>query len=384
MPTTTVRPRTRTAPQAGSEKTPDLQLLRRAVPKHCFQASNTTSALYALRDLAAVCVLSLLLSLVPHVASAPARWALWTLGSFLQGLFFTGIWIVAHECGHEALFTARWLNDAVGFVLHSLLLVPFFSWKYTHARHHRYTNHMEKDTAFVPHQSRQALWRSRLGALLGLAEDSPVQNTLLLLGHQLLGWPMYMLAYVSAGPQSGFRPRRLPLRSHFNPKSGFFTPKEQPFVLLSDLGIGLVAAALWLAARRVGCATVLAAYVVPYLWVNHWIVAITFLHHTHHSVHHYKSETWTYTDGALSTVDRDFGFVGKHIFHGIIEFHVVHHLFPRIPFYHAEEATESLKSVLGDRYVSDPSPFLQSLWKTFATCTFVAEKTAPGVMEWVQ
>lgn len=59
-------------------------------------------------------------------------------------------------------------------------------------------------------------------------------------------------------------------------------------------------------------------------------VAITYLHHTHPDLPHYTEEGWSYVKGALSTVDRDFGFIGKHIFHGIIEKHVVHHLFPYV------------------------------------------------------
>ncbi len=57
-------------------------------------------------------------------------------------------------------------------------------------------------------------------------------------------------------------------------------------------------------------------------------VAITYLHHNHPDVHHFDAQGWTFVKGALATVDRDFGFVGKHLFHGIIDTHVVHHLFP--------------------------------------------------------
>jgi bifunctional Delta-12/omega-3 fatty acid desaturase len=53
-------------------------------------------------------------------------------------------------------------------------------------------------------------------------------------------------------------------------------------------------------------------------------VAITYLHHTHPDVHHFEAESWTFVKGALATVDRDFGFVGRHLFHGIIDTHVVH------------------------------------------------------------
>lgn len=60
------------------------------------------------------------------------------------------------------------------------------------------------------------------------------------------------------------------------------------------------------------------------------LVAITYLHHTHMEVPHYAAENWTFVKGALATVDREFGFVGRHLFHCIIEHHVVHHLFPYV------------------------------------------------------
>ena len=68
-------------------------------------------------------------------------------------------------------------------------------------------------------------------------------------------------------------------------------------------------------------------------------VAITYLHHTHPTVAHYASATWSFKKGALGTVDRSFGPIGRHFFHDIIDHHVIHHLFPKIPFYRAEEAT---------------------------------------------
>ncbi len=40
----------------------------------------------------------------------------------------TGVWVVAHECGHGAFSDWQPVNDGVGLVLHSCLLVPYFSW----------------------------------------------------------------------------------------------------------------------------------------------------------------------------------------------------------------------------------------------------------------
>ena len=46
----------------------------------------------------------------------------------MQGAVGTGLWIIAHECGHQAFSKWQTMNDAVGLVVHSALLVPYFSW----------------------------------------------------------------------------------------------------------------------------------------------------------------------------------------------------------------------------------------------------------------
>jgi omega-6 fatty acid desaturase (delta-12 desaturase) len=50
--------------------------------------------------------------------------------------------VLAHECGHGGFVAQEWLNDTVGFIFHTALYVPYFSWKFSHAKHHHYTNHM--------------------------------------------------------------------------------------------------------------------------------------------------------------------------------------------------------------------------------------------------
>ena len=104
-------------------------------------------------------------------------------------------------------------------------------------------------------------------------------------------------------------------------------------------------------------------------------VAITFLQHTDPSLPHYGSETWTFARGAAATIDREFGFIGRHFFHGIIETHVLHHYISTIPFYHADEATEAIKPVMGVHYRSDtkdgPIGFFKSLWRSARMCQWV-------------
>lgn len=90
---------------------------------------------------------------------------------------------------------------------------------------------------------------------------------------------------------------------------------------------------------------------------------------------HYTDEAWTYTKGQLGTIDRTIGFIGRHFFHDIIDYHLVHHLFTRIPFYHAEEATHAIMPLIGQGYVqAKDESFLMSLYTTFRSCHYVAER----------
>jgi omega-6 fatty acid desaturase / acyl-lipid omega-6 desaturase (Delta-12 desaturase) len=48
-----------------------------------------------------------------------ARFALWSLYAFANGLVMTGVWVCAHECGHQAFSESKFVNNAVGWILHS-------------------------------------------------------------------------------------------------------------------------------------------------------------------------------------------------------------------------------------------------------------------------
>ena len=48
---------------------------------------------------------------------------------------------------------------------------------------------------------------------------------------------------------------------------------------------------------------------------------------------YYREGEWTFTRGAVATIDRDFlGWMGKFFLHNASHFHVVHHFFPKMPF----------------------------------------------------
>ncbi|KAH7090191.1 fatty acid desaturase [Paraphoma chrysanthemicola] len=386
---------TQTIQSSKPTKIPDVQTLRDAIPAKCFQRSLLRSSSYVARDLAVVSALffsavELTKLDLPPILAIPA----WGLYSFVTGLFFTGLWILAHECGHDAFSSHTTVNATVGWVLHSMLLVPFFSWKFSHSRHHRYANHIEKDTVFVPHRkpkvqiAGEAEPSSILSKILHrdhTAADSPIVSFITLVAHQLLGWQVYILINASAGVGSLTKGSRKESprykQSHLDPTAHIFTSSEQPFILLSDIGLVITLCVLYQVSKSFGVVNTCLIYGLPYLWMNHWIIAITYLHHTHPDAAHYEAENWTYAKGALSTIDREFGFIGRHIFHGIIEYHVVHHIFPRIPFYHAEEATHAIAPLLGRNYIEQRTNFLADLWLTFSKLNYV-EDDKNGRLVW--
>lgn len=346
-----------------------------SIPPHCLQPNTLLSLFYVLRDVVFATTLVLLTFLIPHLPHPHLRLLAWATYAFTQGLIFTGLWELAHEAGHGALSSSKTFNHTVGLLIHSFLLVPFHSWRITHSTHHKTTNNLEKDIAFVP--SKKADYETAKegqSKWLEYIEDMPIVALTHLFFHQLIAFPLYLTINNLALPRMA--EARWWRRSHFyaGGKGPNFKPGHVQDILISDLGIALAAAAFYALGRTFGAWNVMLYYGFPYLWTNHWILTITFLQHTDFSIPYYPTSTWTFLRGAASTVDRDFGFIGRHLFHGAIEGHVMHHHVSRIPFYYAAEATEAVRKVMGTHYQSDfKTPYLWAFWKNYRTCRFVVE-----------
>jgi fatty acid desaturase len=94
------------------------------------------------------------------------------------------------------------------------------------------------------------------------------------------------------------------------------------------------------------------------------------------SGHICRGEEWSYLRGGLTALDRDYGIFNK--IHHDIGTHVVHHLFPQIPHYKLEAATEACKPVMGPYYREvEPSPgwfpthLIEPLIRSFRTDHYV-------------
>jgi omega-6 fatty acid desaturase / acyl-lipid omega-6 desaturase (Delta-12 desaturase) len=153
----------------------------KALPKHLFKRSMLRSFGHLASDLALVAALGYAATWISHEAvPLPARVALWAAYAFIQGTVFTGVWVLAHECGHQAFSESERVNNAVGLVCHSALLVPYHSWRITHGKHHSNTGSCEHDEVFCPN-TRSTLKND-------MAEESPIVQAFYILVMLTVGW----------------------------------------------------------------------------------------------------------------------------------------------------------------------------------------------------
>jgi omega-6 fatty acid desaturase (delta-12 desaturase) len=364
--------------------------IRNVIPKHCFERSYVKSFSYIVHDLCIIATLFYAASYIPLIPYMILRIIARTLYWYAQGAFLTGIWVIAHECGHQAFSPSKFVNNAVGFVLHTMLLVPYFSWQYTHFQHHARTNNLIEDTVHVPRMKYAK--RVNLDTIADINEalnghkqavpyslnPTPMSSTKMMsikkknrsllsrivrvLNLTVLGWPTYLFMNFTGSPKYDFER----FTNHFNPFSVLFPSNIKPYVLLSDIGLFFWVFILYRIACVIGFIPLLNYYLIPYLIVNFWLVTITFLHHTDTKIVRYMPSEWNWMRGAFGTIDRDYGWFLNYAHHHISDTHLVHHLFSKMPHYHAVEATKAIEKsgILGKYHLHSSETFYSALWNS--------------------
>lgn len=79
------------------------------LPARLFVKSTFWSMVYLLRDLAMIAALGFGAT---RIESAPAAWRslLWVVYWYAQGCVMTGVWVLSHECGHQAFSPSKTVN----------------------------------------------------------------------------------------------------------------------------------------------------------------------------------------------------------------------------------------------------------------------------------
>lgn len=307
----------------ADDRIPSLAEIKRVIPAHCFKPSLVRSISYVLRDfliIAALYMGAFFTYNTPfyHVY-LPFFW-------FFTGFFMWALFVLGHDCGHGSFSRYKSVNSFFGHILHSVILVPFHSWRISHRKHHKNTGNYEKDEIFYP------MPESEYEGVTSIARL--IYKELYFLGPW--AYPVYLLKGYGNAMKNG---------SHFSVKSELFTKEERALVGTSLTCWSAMVSFLALCGYQFGIVNLVIYYAIPNLIFCSWLVIVTFLHHTEPGTRWYNTKTWNYVRGNLESVDRVYGLL-EH-FHHDIGTHVVHHLFPAIPHYHLIEANRAVKPFLG-------------------------------------
>lgn len=325
----------------GQELPFTLQDLKAAIPARCFQPSTFKSLSYFFLDVGIICGLY-------AIADKLDSWFFWPIFWLMQGTMFWALFVVGHDCGHGSFSRYKWLNNTIGHLAHTPILVPFHGWRISHRTHHNNTGNIDTDESWYPipesHYKKMGFWEK-------LARFQLV----------LFVYPLYLFKR-SPGRQG----------SHFLPSSPLFRPSEKGDVITSTICWSLMLGLLGFLTYQWGIIWLLKYYLGAYIVFVAWLDLVTFLHHTDPDIPWYRGKDWYFLKGALSTIDHDYGFINN--IHHNIGTHVAHHIFLNMPHYHLLEATKAIEPILGDYYRKSNRSIFEAFWRSYRSCYWVSDR----------
>lgn len=235
--------------------------------------------------------------------------------------FLLRLFIIQHDCGHQSLFTKKWLNNWVGRCLGVLTLTPYDYWLHNHAIHHASSGNLDKrgvgdiDTLTVGEYRQLGPWQRYLYRLY----RHPV--TLFLIG------PTYMFLLQQRLPVRMMNKGLLPWMSTMGTNLGILAAS---YLIISQFG--------WVAFLVVVLPTTLLAASIG-VW-------IFFVQHQFEETIWDQSADWDRHEAAL--------YGSSHYdlpplirwFSGNIGAHHVHHLNSKIPFFRLNDVLKDHPSLI--------------------------------------
>ncbi|MEM6591787.1 MAG: fatty acid desaturase, partial [Cyanobacteria bacterium P01_C01_bin.73] len=109
--------------------------LRLAIPNECFTPSTFKSLAYFSLDVGIIAGLY-------GIAAYLNSWLFFPIFWIVQGTMFWALFVVGHDCGHGSFSKYKWLNNLVGHLCHTPILVPYHGWRISHRTHHANTGNI--------------------------------------------------------------------------------------------------------------------------------------------------------------------------------------------------------------------------------------------------
>lgn len=245
--------------------------------------------------------------------SLNVHYALTLALAFLNGLFLMRLFIIQHDCGHNAFFKSTKWNNWIGSILGVITLTPYYHWRKMHAKHHSSSGDLDfrglgdVDMLTVEEYKQLGLWGK--------------------LRYRFYRHPLVMFVL---GPTLLFALfHRLPI--NLTPRE----KKERISVQTTNIALAAIFFGLgfWLGFKEVLLLwlpiTVFSSMIGVYLF---------YVQHQFEDTYWRWHEEWDYAKAALQ--GSSYFKLPKVLqwFSGNIGFHHVHHLSPKIPNYNLERA----------------------------------------------
>lgn len=264
----------------------------------------------------------------------------------LAGIAGSGMFVLAHDAAHGALFKNKWVAEIMGTIYMLPALNSYRLWCFGHNRiHHGFTSYSPVDWIWRPLTINEYNDLSRLKKVLYRAERS------------IWGCGLHYIVKIWWPKMVRFMPENLQASKIFAIRLG------KIIVVAFAITIGFVYY------HHSGIFSVVCALLIPFIVFNYFMSLIVYLHHTHPQIPFFDERTeWNATIGAVfcTTVIHTNWFIEKFITHNIL-IHTPHHADMRIPFYRLKTAFKSIKQNYSE-YVHEYKMNLGTMLHIFKSC----------------
>lgn len=367
----------------------------RILSKYCFENlpksmpcldTDMRSIYYLMRDIlifGAIFLIGFILYLIHFCCIGSITRVLFVIGyGLIAGTALTSFHAIAHECMHEIFLTNKNINHIVGFIISTLLGIPYHSVCFSHAKHHRYVNHLFYGETMIPynvaidskdehfhkdifHYIKKIIIQAKFKLYTYNRGIFALVNIILTL---LFGVDLYLLFNVGGGRIDYRTKKEIKCnqpRDHYRSNSVIFLESQENFVRLSTLGI----IALWLTVICVFSSypmTTFCFYILPRLISNAWIVMYSWIAHTDMNVPYYGPKAFNRFKSNISVISSSYGLFLDHLHHHIGLNATIHHLCPQIPHYLCRSFITTIRDdILSDARLIDMYSKLDELYPTY-------------------
>jgi omega-6 fatty acid desaturase (delta-12 desaturase) len=303
------------------------------IPEAAYENPTWKGLAYFARDLVIYAATMTGLILIHNPFATIALWV-------LSGLVISGLFVIAHDAAHGALFSSKRINRVVGTVAMLPSWHVYEGWVLGHNRiHHNYTVREGFDFVWHPYTAAQYRSMSRFERARHRFEWSWLGSGSYFLRE--VWWQKMIVGTPPARWAKAIRRDRTFVWSFVGISS----------VLLGLIGwmqSGSVLAVVWLPIK---------VLVIPFLIFGYIIGSFVHVHHVQPSIRWWKRREWTKFRGQMEGTTVLRARFGLNFFFHWIMVHLPHHVDMRIPMYNLEMATDAIKEAFPGVVHDEPLRF---------------------------